>query len=162
MFVRFIVMPNMCRDLEDLWFGPWKYLLLGEWSDCRQLDSIQKMLLRDLTRKCKLNVNESLLRVILGGARYADDKEEFIRQFSIFKGCYIGEFGYGDEERCTTSSESHVRVENLSGTAFKLLLEAVNELEKEECLQREPIILVLDCEVQVRFLVHNNGYMFGD
>ncbi|KAL6545762.1 hypothetical protein OROGR_009636 [Orobanche gracilis] len=40
-------MSRFLRDMENLWLGPWKYLLLGEWPDCNQLDSINKNLSED-------------------------------------------------------------------------------------------------------------------
>ncbi|KAL6494538.1 hypothetical protein OROGR_031338 [Orobanche gracilis] len=40
-------MSRFLRDMEDLWLGPWKYLLLGEWPDCNHLDSINKNLSED-------------------------------------------------------------------------------------------------------------------
>ncbi|KAK9290720.1 hypothetical protein L1049_008894 [Liquidambar formosana] len=139
---------KLLRDLEDSWLGPWKYLLLGEWSDCRRLDSIKKKLVHDLKCKYKVDVNESLLKGILGGAKYAFEKEECFSQIFLNKGCYIGRVRYHDGERCETLLDT-CGVESLSGLAFQLILEAANELEEEECVNREPIILVLDCEVQM-------------
>lgn len=56
------------RDLEDSWFGPWKFLLLGEWSGCEHQES-QKKLMHNLKVKCKVDAHESLTKVIVGGAR---------------------------------------------------------------------------------------------
>ncbi|KAL6517690.1 hypothetical protein OROMI_033391 [Orobanche minor] len=40
-------MSRFLQDMEDLWLGPWKYLLLGEWLDCNHLDSININLSED-------------------------------------------------------------------------------------------------------------------
>ncbi|GER26714.1 separase [Striga asiatica] len=53
-------LSNFLQDMEDLWLGPWKHVLLGEWLDCNYLDSIQKNLSKDeksllelvVTKKC--------------------------------------------------------------------------------------------------------------
>ncbi|KAA8545541.1 hypothetical protein F0562_020325 [Nyssa sinensis] len=137
------------RDLEDLWLGPWKYLLLGEWSDSKLLDLVQKKLVHDMKNKCEVDVQENLLKVILGGAKSVCEREEFVMKLILNKGCYIGRVGYCDQESCGSSSSMDHEVESLSHLAFKLILEAAHEIEEEECLNREPIILVLDFEVQM-------------
>ncbi|KAL1534288.1 separase [Salvia divinorum] len=48
------------QDVEDMWLGTWKYLLLGMWPSCNHLDSIKKSLSQDemdllqlvVTKKC--------------------------------------------------------------------------------------------------------------
>lgn len=129
--------------------GPWKYMLLGEWSNCKNLDTVHKKLVRDLKCKCKANINESLLRIVLGGLKGAFKGEECIAQLCFKKGCYVGTVGYSDNSSCGTSSEASNGVERLSELALQLIHEAVDELE-EDSGHREPTILVLDCEVQVR------------
>ncbi|KAH9751960.1 Separase [Citrus sinensis] len=136
------------RKLEDSWLGPWKYMLLGEWSNCKNLDTVHKKLVRDLKCKCKANINESLLRIVLGGLKGAFKGEECIAQLCFKKGCYVGTVGYSDNSSCGTSSEASNGVERLSELALQLIHEAVDELE-EDSGHREPTILVLDCEVQM-------------
>lgn len=126
------------RSLEDSWLGPWKYILLGERSNCKSLDLVSKKLARSLKSKCKMDLNESLLKVILGAPNDAFEEEEFILQLCLRKGCYIGRI-----ENCEKD-------EKLTGLALQLIREAVNELEGEGCMDREPIVLVLDFDVQVR------------
>ncbi|KAL5787518.1 hypothetical protein ACOSP7_004467 [Xanthoceras sorbifolium] len=133
--------------LEDLWLGPWKYMLLGEWSNCMRLDSIHKKLSRDLKSKCKVDVNENILRVILGGLKCGCRVEEYT-QLCLDKGCYIGTVGSYDENRCRTPTKGMNGVEMFSELAYELIHEAVNELE-EDSVNREPTVLVLDCEVQM-------------
>ena len=138
------------RDLEDLWLGPWRYLLLGECLDCERLDLIHKKLVHDLKSKSKMDVNERLLKIILGSARYSHGREQCFLQLYLNKGCYIGRVGFYDEKtRCKVFSNSCDRVEKKSALANQLISGAAEELEEEESVNREPIILVLDCEVQV-------------
>ncbi|XP_059648132.1 separase [Cornus florida] len=133
------------RVLEDTWFGPWKFLLLGEWSECRHLDSVQKKLVHDLKYKYKMDVQDSLLKVILEGAKYTCENEECVLQLILNQGCYVG-VGY-ERGRCGTSSRVHDGVESQSHMIFKRIFEAANEVEV--CEDREPVILVLDSEVQM-------------
>lgn len=123
-------------------------MLLGEWSNSMRLDTIQKKLMRDLKSKCKVVLEENFLSVILEGARNVLDGETCISQLlSLRKGCFIGKAGYSGKESCETLSKE--KAEKLSGLAIQLLHEAVNELKEEDSITREPVILVLDSEVQV-------------
>lgn len=125
-------------------------MFLGEWSNCKNLDRILKKLARDLKFKCKVDVNESLLRVVLGGLKSGYKREEDMAQLFSKKGCCIGTFGYYDNNNCRTSSKVSNGVDKLSELFFQLIDEALKELEAEESVNREPTILVLDCEVQVK------------
>ncbi|XP_065870788.1 separase isoform X2 [Euphorbia lathyris] len=138
----------LLRKLEDVWFGPWRYVLLGELSNFKHLDSVQKKLVSNLKSKCKLDVSESILKVILGGGRYALDGEAFIFDLLLSrKGCFIGKGAYSEEEMCETLVKE-TGAQKLSDLAIQLIYEAVNELE-EDFVNREPLILVLDSEVQM-------------
>ncbi|KAJ4717002.1 putative Separase [Melia azedarach] len=139
---------ELLRKLEDSWLGSWKYMLLGEWSNFKTIDAVHKRLAHDLKSKCKIDVNESLLRVVLGALKDGFKEEECIAQLCSKKGCYIGAVGYYDNDSCSTSSGASNGVEKLSELALQLIHEAVTELE-EESVNREPTILVLDCEVQM-------------
>ncbi|KAK7839536.1 separase [Quercus suber] len=136
------------RNIEDSWLGPWKYLLLGEWSNRKRLDIVYKKLVHDLKSKCKLDVNESLLKVILGGSKYAFEGEACISQQCLRSGCYVGRVGYCNEAKFGTLSNASNGVDKQSELALQLIQDAANELEGEDSMNREPIILVLDCEVQ--------------
>ncbi|WCJ18437.1 hypothetical protein M5689_000788 [Euphorbia peplus] len=138
----------MLRKLEDLWFGPWRFVLLGELSNFKHLDSVQKKLVSNLKSKCKLDVSESILKVILGGGRYGLDRESFIFDLLLLKkGCFIGKGACSEEEMCETLVKE-TGLQKLSDLAIQLIYEAVNELE-EDFVNREPLILVLDSEVQM-------------
>ncbi|KAG8368750.1 hypothetical protein BUALT_Bualt15G0078400 [Buddleja alternifolia] len=63
------------QDMEDLWLGTWKYLLLGKWPDSSCLDSIQKSCSED---------EKHLLQLVVG------------------KNCYVG---VQSEASSKTSSE---------------------------------------------------------
>ncbi|XP_044490537.1 separase-like isoform X4 [Mangifera indica] len=140
---------ELLRKVEDSWLGHWKYMFLGEWSNCKNMDRILKKLARDLKSKCKVDVNESLLRVVLGGLKSGYKREENMAQLFSKKGCCIGTFGYSDNNNQRASSKESNGVEKLSELAFQLIDEALKELEAEESVNREPAILVLDCEVQM-------------
>ncbi|KAF8411822.1 hypothetical protein HHK36_004381 [Tetracentron sinense] len=140
------LLGKFLRDIEDSWLGPWKCLLLGERSDCKHMQMVLTKLMGDLKCKCKLDEHESLLRVILGGARYVSETEACVSQLLLHKG-YFGRGGCCEEETCGALSTSD-GVESLSMLARQLILEAASELVEEE-IDREPIILVLDSEVQM-------------
>ncbi|CAL5425827.1 unnamed protein product [Camellia sinensis] len=141
------------RDLEDSWFGPIvQFLLLGEWSGCEHQES-QKKLMHNLKVKCKVDAHESLIKVNIGGAKHICEREESILQLILNKGCFIDGVGYCNQERWGTYADTSDVVESLSKKALKLILEAAREVEEEECLNREPVILVLDFDVQVFWAV---------
>ncbi|CAL5354805.1 unnamed protein product [Camellia sinensis] len=136
------------RDLEDSWFGPIvQFLLLGEWSGCEHQES-QKKLMHNLKVKCKVDAYESLIKVIIGGAKHICEREESILQLILNKGCFIDGVGYCNQQRWGTYADTSDGVESLSKKALKLILEAAREVDEEECLNREPVILVLDFDVQ--------------
>lgn len=120
--------------MEDTWFGQWKYLLGGEYSDCTYLNITLGKLADDLKVKFNVEVQESLLRVIMAGGRYACQSKECVSQLILNKGCYIGGVECNFDE--------------LSG-ASELILETIRGIEDDGGVNREPIILVLDYEVQV-------------
>lgn len=77
------------RNIKDSWFGSWKCLLVGELSNDENLDLVHKKLVQDL-RDCKLDVNETLLRVILGGSNNDCTQDKWVSQLSrqVKKGTY--------------------------------------------------------------------------
>ncbi|KAK4438264.1 Separase [Sesamum alatum] len=107
-------LSKFLQDMEDLWLGTWKYLLLGEWPDFNSLDSIQKNLCED----------EDLLQLVLT------------------KKCYVG-------LDSAASSKSSKEFENTIQFLFKRMLDMSVNFDQVECMNRKPIILVLDFEVQM-------------
>ena len=116
--------------------------------------------MHNLKVKCKVDAHESLIKVIIGGAKHICEREESILQLILNKGCFIDGVGYCNQERWGTYADTSDGVESLSKKALKLILEAAREVEEEECLNREPVILVLDFDVQVglKFLI---PYLFN-
>ncbi|KAK6915925.1 hypothetical protein RJ641_018786 [Dillenia turbinata] len=130
-------LQKLLRELEDSWMGSWKYLLLGELSYSKKLDTVNKKLVHDLKIKCKMDVNQNLLRPILGSGKDACENEFFVSQPLLGKGCCVGGVECFDG-----------RIPKISPEIFQLIVGATNARE-EECMKREPIILVLDSEVQM-------------
>ncbi|EOA19088.1 hypothetical protein CARUB_v10007755mg [Capsella rubella] len=139
------------RNLEASWLGPWRCLLLGEWSNYKLPDLVQKKLVNDLRSKCKMEVNEMLLKVILGGGTENYKGEACVAQLSLRNGCYVGRGGYlYEEESCKTPTAASNISESRHELALKLIHDAVTKLgQQDEHENREPIILVLDPEVQM-------------
>ncbi|KAJ1434987.1 SEPARIN core domain [Sesbania bispinosa] len=142
-------LDKLLRNLEDSWFGSWKCLLLGEWLNCKNFDSVLKNLVNDLRSRCKLDVNEGLLKIILGGSKYVCEGKTLVSQLCSKKDCYIAKVGYCDEARSGILLNAANGFGMSSEVAFELLNEALNELEVDDSVNREPIILVLDYEVQM-------------
>ncbi|KAJ7968102.1 separase [Quillaja saponaria] len=140
---------KLLRNLEDSWFGSWKCLLLGDWLNCEYLDLVHRKLVDDLKSQCKLDVDQGLLKVILGGSKYAFNGETHISHLWSKKGCYIARVGFCDEASCGMFPIMSNAFGKPSDLASQLLNEAVNSLEGEDSINREPIILALDYEVQM-------------
>lgn len=132
------------RDIEEKWFGPWKFLLCSNWSDCKHLNAATNKLADDLEVKCDVDLHESLLRVILAGGPHACDSARCVLQLILNKGCHV------DGVECNIDEMSMV---------FKLILETIHDLEEDICVNREPIILVLDHEIQVSFVFFIRYFM---
>ncbi|TKY71312.1 Separase protein [Spatholobus suberectus] len=141
-------LDKLLRNLEESWFGSWKCLLLGQWLNCKSFDLVLKKLVNDLRSKCKLDVNEGLLKIILGGSKYVCDGKALVSQLCSKKDCYIAKVGYCDEARKGMLNAAN-GFGMSSEVAFELLNEALNVLEVDDSVNREPIILVLDYEVQM-------------
>lgn len=141
------VFSFFCRTIEDSWLGPWKYLLLGDWSNRKSVDSVLNQLALDLKSKCKMDVNESLLKVILEGSE--EVLETFDTKLFSRKGCFVCRSRFYDKERSNPFQNTLNGVGQLSGLALKLIQNVKKELEGEDNSNREPIILVLDYDVQV-------------
>ncbi|KAI3841547.1 hypothetical protein MKX03_023861 [Papaver bracteatum] len=139
-------LEKFLRSLEESWLGPWKCLLLGEPSDCRSLNSVLQKLLTNLKCKCGYDANKTLLRVMLGGAGSIPETEACVSQFLLNKN-YIGRGGCWDKI-CGLSDTARNVDETLLSLPRKLILEAFSELGNES-IGRQPIVLVLDSEIQM-------------
>ncbi|CAN4108060.1 unnamed protein product [Withania somnifera] len=139
-------LAEFLRNLEDSWLGPWRCLLLGELSECELLDSLVKKLHDHFRCKAGADVHESLLKVILGGAKYACEKENCISHMVINKGCHLHGGGHGNSKVLYKTS---TEVESLCDSVYKSILDEAQEMEETESISRRPVILVLDLEVQM-------------
>ncbi|KAL6573567.1 hypothetical protein OROHE_002026 [Orobanche hederae] len=73
-------LSGFLRDIERLWFGPCKHLLLGEWLDNKHLISLQKKLMQDLRTKCKVDASESVVKLVLGVSQDASQGVEWLSE----------------------------------------------------------------------------------
>ncbi|KAK1309132.1 hypothetical protein QJS10_CPA09g00164 [Acorus calamus] len=101
----------------------------------------------DIKSKCKIEPNEYLLRTILGGSRSISESEACVSQFILYNG-YFGRGGCCGVERCRNFSITHEVRESMTGLLRDLILEAIAELV-DESADRNPLILVLDADVQM-------------
>ncbi|MQM00180.1 hypothetical protein Taro_032908, partial [Colocasia esculenta] len=141
-------LSKFLRTIEDSWLGPWRCLLLGECSDFKHLDAEVSRLSRSLKSECRAEASMSLLKAILSGGQSLSDIKTCISQLLLYKG-YLGRGGC-----CRADSFrafSHVidgGSESLSESTCKLIQEAVDKLVHES-LDREPVVLVLDADLQM-------------
>ncbi|XP_056159390.1 separase isoform X2 [Syzygium oleosum] len=140
---------KLLGKLEESWLGPWRCLLLGGSLNCTRMDTVLKKLVCDLKRKCKINIDAGLLKVILGGVKLGSKREALIPLLQSNRTCYIGSINQYVEERDRIPSFACEGAGELSELAFQLIHEAIKELEEEDHMYGEPIILVLDSEVQM-------------
>ncbi|KAE8698781.1 putative Kinetochore protein ndc80 [Hibiscus syriacus] len=134
---------KLLSNLEDSWLGPWRHVLLGDCLECESLNTEHKKLVRNLKSKCKMDINESYLKLVLGAAK-CNIEEACLSKQCLQKGCYFGMLEHHPEENCGSNG-----IDNVSALASRLIHEAVNELHWEDTISREPIILILDLDVQM-------------
>ncbi|CAH9052128.1 unnamed protein product [Cuscuta europaea] len=135
-------LARFLQDLEELWLGPWKYLLLGELSGCELLDSSLMNVVEHLKLENKSDVDMALLKIVLGGANHAVEKDDCICQLLLTNGCHIG--GHGDGT-CQPLSKSCT----YSEAVYKTIFDAADKLEGSGCINRKPSILILDFDLQM-------------
>ncbi|KAF6134600.1 hypothetical protein GIB67_025715, partial [Kingdonia uniflora] len=100
-------------------------MLLGEPADCNHLDYVLLRLRSDMNCKSKFDAKESLLRVFLGGTRSVSELQAFLNNSYFVR-----------------------EIDELFGLSHQLILEAASSL-KNNCIKREPLIMVFDSEVQM-------------
>ena len=137
--------------MEESWFGPWKFLLLGRGLDSEPLDSAVKELLHEIKVGLGSVVNESILKVVIGSIRSNNLEQERIPWHFLKKGCYISRVEDGNEDKCSSLDKAYDGADSVSGSLLELMVTTVNKLEAEYCTRREPVILVLDSDIQVTF-----------
>lgn len=84
---------------------------------------------------CNTEVESSLLNLVLDATISRNDGELVMPPFHSNCMCYIGKLDGHNEQ--------------IEGVASQLICESLSELQVKRSLNREPVILVLDWEVQV-------------
>ena len=147
-FVLMSLFAVLNRNMEKLWLGPWKYLLLGHQSADQHSEAVLENLITGLESEFKLEANPALIKVILGGVASVDELKECVSQLVSYK-AYFGRGGCCGRDRlrafsCQIDAEALVSLEHLCNGV-------VNELA--EPVERTPVILVLDTDVQVSIMI---------
>ncbi|KAM0953180.1 putative separase [Dioscorea sansibarensis] len=138
-------LENFTRSLEDLCFGTWRFLLLGDPFDCPELDRVHIKLVRELKQKLKFEAHENLVKIFLS-AKYELEIENWIAQLLAYRGCFArGNWEPRSLPACLAVEEVK---DNISDSAYKLILKAIRELE-EKHFNRRSIVLVLDADMQM-------------
>ncbi|GKC56208.1 hypothetical protein Tco_1083806 [Tanacetum coccineum] len=76
-------LSELLSDIEEQWFGRWKQLLWGEWSDYK---NIVCKLKDHLKSEYGINADENILKVVLEGAGLNTPKEEFLSELILSNG----------------------------------------------------------------------------
>jgi separase len=136
--------------MEELWLGPWKCLLLGHQliDQHREGEAVLENLITGLESEFKLEVDQALIKVILGGVASVGELKECVSQLILYKG-YFGRGGCCGRDRlrafsCQIDDEAVVTVEHLCNGILTELAGPVD---------RKPVILVLDTDVQVSNII---------
>ncbi|EMS65712.1 Separin [Triticum urartu] len=144
-------LSEMLENIEELWLGPWKCLLLGHQLADQHSKAVLENLITALESEFKLEVDPALIKVILGGVASVDELKECVSQLISYKS-YFGRGGCCGRDRlrafcCQTDGEALVTLEHLCNGI-------VDELS--EPIDRNPVILVLDTDVQCKMLPWEN------
>ncbi|XP_020517182.1 separase isoform X2 [Amborella trichopoda] len=129
---------TLLRSVEDSWFGPWSFLLLGELFDDTCLNAIQKKLAADLKRMYKLELDASLLRALISSVKSIPGLEACVSHLLSSKGWFGSGCSMKQRNRASANGEC------------QLILKAARDLEIQwetstsGSINREPIALVLD------------------
>jgi len=139
--------------MEDSWFGVWRYLLLGQLIECEPLDSVVRELVQEIKLRYQYNVNEGVLKLVLRGIKPANLENRGIPSLFLQNGCYIGCVEDRHHESCSSQNKAYYGADYVPAGIIELMLAAVNKLEAEYCTRREPVVLVLDTNVQVGLVI---------
>lgn len=120
---------TLLRNMEESWFGAWRYLLLGRWLDCRHLNSVVRELVCEIKLRYKYDINEGVLKLVLGGIKPANLAKEGIPFLFLQKGCYIGCIKDRDGESCNLQNEARNGADYVPACIIELMLTAVGKLE---------------------------------
>uniref|UniRef100_A0ACD5YX29 Uncharacterized protein n=1 Tax=Avena sativa TaxID=4498 RepID=A0ACD5YX29_AVESA len=137
-------LDEILEDMEKLWLGPWKCLLLGHQLADHLSEAVLGNLISGLESEFDLEVDPALIKAILGGVASVDELNEGVSQLISYKG-YFGRGGCCGRDRlrafcCQIDAEGLVTLEHLCNGLVTELSEPVD---------RNPVILVLDTDVQM-------------
>ncbi|XP_072953682.1 separase isoform X1 [Typha angustifolia] len=139
-------LDKLLKNIEESWLGPWGCLLLGRQLVHKHMDIVLPKLINDLKSQFKFDVNQSIVKAILGGAKSVADAEACISQLVLYKG-YFGRGACCGMERFRAFSAACQIGPDIPESILSLLQEAI--VEQSEPIDREPVILVLDTDVQM-------------
>ena len=106
--------------------------------------------MKDLKSKCKVDAHEGILKLVLGGARHASQRVNWLSELILNKGCYVGGIECNNDESPGEYSRKQDRIDSLSSSVSELILNAIQEIEEEDFTDnRRPVILVPDLDIQV-------------
>ncbi|KAJ8471851.1 hypothetical protein OPV22_026194 [Ensete ventricosum] len=136
---------KLLKSMEISWLGPWACLLLGEHSVPDRIEKLVHKLVSALKSEGRFEINYSLISAIIGGAKSVADAESCINQLLLYKG-YFGRGACCGEERFRAFSAVAQ-----TGLATEFIHDLVKEAlaEYAEQVAREPVIIVLDSDVQM-------------
>ncbi|WOL20055.1 hypothetical protein Cni_G28857 [Canna indica] len=134
---------TLLRNVESSWLGPWSCLLLGERSVTQSTDIMVQKLISALKFQGVSEINYSLINAILNGSKSVADAESCICQLLLYKGHFGCGACCGKERFRAFSASPQTAAECIHG----LIKEALSE--HEEHVDREPVIIVLDSDVQM-------------
>ncbi|KAL6912053.1 hypothetical protein ACP4OV_000858 [Aristida adscensionis] len=138
-------LDKILKEMEELWLGPWKCLLLGHQSADQHIEAASSSIISGLERVFELEVNSSLIKAILGGALSVDEVHECVYQLILHNG-YFGRGECCGKDRLRAFSPRQIDSDALE--TLKCLIEnAASELPGS--VDRDPVILVLDINVQM-------------
>ncbi|KAF0931269.1 hypothetical protein E2562_002616 [Oryza meyeriana var. granulata] len=133
------------KNMEESWLGPWKCLLLGYHLTDQHIEAAVTNLIAVLESEFKIEVNPVLIKVILGGAMSVDEVQDCVSQLILYKG-YFSRGGCCGKDRLRAFSSCGIESEALE--AVKCLIKST-VYELTESVTRDPVIFVLDIDVQM-------------
>ncbi|XP_078151453.1 separase-like isoform X2 [Carex rostrata] len=136
----------LLRNIDESWFGPWGCLLRGYPINDQNKELLVPTLINHLEPLINSEVNPSLVKAILGGSNSLEDAKVCISQLLSYGGSF-GQGGYCGEDRFRAFSVSRDLGSEIPKSIDRVLREAFCG---PMLINREPVILVLDTDVQVR------------
>ncbi|GJM86988.1 hypothetical protein PR202_ga02897 [Eleusine coracana subsp. coracana] len=138
-------LDEVLKDIEELWLGPWKCLLLGRQLADQHIEAALSHIIVGLETEFKLEINPALIKAILGGIVSVDELQECVYQLILYKG-YFGRGGCCGKDRLRAFSSRQI-VDKALEKLRSLIKDAAKELPEQ--VHRGPVIFVLDINVQM-------------